>query len=407
MHDLISRFPALPSLNSKSPSRAHVVRVGALAQSPSRRAIAGLSCLVAVLSLLVAAQRAAAGEISDRVHINAHLTQAWGITDGVPFLGLDDNGTFDYRTGALLMRFDVTEKSSLVLQLAHERIGKNPSAQNKDDIEVDWLFYQGRWDSGTRVRVGRLPIPYGIYNELRDVGTILEFYRPPVSIYLESAFASETLDGFEVSQSFGSDRWPVDVDVYVGAWDRTETVATEVAEGRAEEAFGTQIWVGTPVTGLRFGLAHQRFTMEDGLVPRLRLDDTKFEYTLLSVEGDFDRFKVRAEYQESETEFVFASESVQRSYYGLASFRVGDRVSLSLQREFSDIEFNKGPFPIPPTDPYLDEWAVSVVYKFSPQALIRAEYHEAEITGSIADVLFPTRSYHDVGYGILSFSASF
>ena len=72
-------------------------------------------------------------EISKGFYLNAYLTQGWGITDGVPILGLDEDGRFDYRSAALLFRYELSKKDTLVFQLAHEDLGQSAFDAFRDD----------------------------------------------------------------------------------------------------------------------------------------------------------------------------------------------------------------------------------------------------------------------------------
>ena len=127
-------------------------------------------------------------------------------------------------------------------------------------IELDWAFYERRLADNTSIKVGRVQIPLGIFNEIRDVGTILPFYRPPFVMYREGTFTSETVDGVVLSHTFAAESdWSLDFDVYGGEWELVETdFQVETAEpfiARAEDAWGVQLWLNTPLSGLRFGLA--------------------------------------------------------------------------------------------------------------------------------------------------------
>src|SRR5205085_12405810 len=113
----------------------------------------------------------------------------------------------------------------------------------------------------TGLKVGKVQIPLGIYNEVRDVGTVLPFYRPSFNFYGEGAFTSETVDGIVVSHNFFNDSaWSVDADAYFGGWDLIETdFASNVSSrARVENTVGTQIWLNTPINGLRLGTGGSR-----------------------------------------------------------------------------------------------------------------------------------------------------
>jgi len=377
-------------------------RLSSSTQSRSR----SLESILFLLAV-VGATAAAAQEPTPKFQLNGYLTQAYGITDGVPILGLDEDGTFDYRSAALLFRFGFSANDDLVVQLSHEKLGSSPVNALREEVELDWAFYRHRFSSGTELRVGRIPIPFGVYNEIRDVGTFLEFYRPPVGIYFEGAFSSETVDGVDVSHSFSFGKgWTLDLDGYWGSWDRAEFIAPDFVDGRAEDAFGVQLWLNTPQSTLRFGFAAQRFEQTGGIV-FLREDGSEiFDTFLFSIDTDFPRLILRAEAQVIKTAFVFAPDVEIPAYYVLAGYRINDHLAFHLIYEDSWSKASGGPFPPLKIDPFYEDLAASMIYRFTPQTLVRLELHHSETTQ--ADIPLPLSGEpYKVDYGILSFSASF
>lgn len=366
-----------------------------------------LGTVLAVFLVFLGGGVCSAEELVKGVHLNAYLTQAYGVTDGVPLLGLDEDGTSKYRNAALLFRFDVSDKDQFIVQLSHEALGNSPLDALNEEVELDWAFYQRQFDSGTRVRVGRLPIPFGIYNQLRDVGTVLEFFRPPVGIYFEGAFASETVDGLEISHTFElGGAWSLEADAYLGSWDRAEVLDAEVFDGKAEDAFGAQLWLNTPLSSLRFGLAAQRFDQTGG-VPTLRSGESdRFDTLLFSIDADFGRFVFHGEAQRIETSFLFFPDTEIPAYYVMAGYRFNEKLEFYALYEDSYSKLGGGPFPPFRVDPFYQDLAASLVYHFTPQVLLRLEYHQAE-TSVLDEPLPPSGEAPEVGYGILSFSASF
>ena len=128
----------------------------------------------------------------------------------------------------------------------------------ESDVSLDWAFYQRAFHEGTTLKIGRMPIPRGIYNELRSVGVALPMYRPPVVFYDEGAYYSETIDGAIVSHTFAeSSPWSLETHGYVGGWRSlaydTWSEQYSIQRVRAENAVGTQLWLNTPIDGVRLG----------------------------------------------------------------------------------------------------------------------------------------------------------
>lgn len=358
------------------------------------------------LALIFISLPAAGKEIGKGFFVNIYLTQAWGITDGVPIFGLDDEGRFDYRSAALLLRFNISDSDSLVFQLDHEDLGNSPTNELRDEVGLDWAFYQKTFGD-SRIRVGRLPIPFGIYNELRDLGTDLEFFRPPVGIYNEGSYTSETLDGASLSHTFFSDsEWSLNLGLYAGSWDRAEFARGLVFPGKAKDGLGSQLWLETPVPGLRFGAAWQTYNQE-GAEGILRIGKTRHSLFLFSADADFDRFFARAEFSLTETSFLTQDSIDSTAYYLLAGIRATDKLSFHVLWEDSLVKGSGTSF-FPPArfDPFYQDLALSVGYRFSPNGLLRVEAHHAK--SFLADtVLPPDQPFFDVDYGLVSLAVAF
>jgi hypothetical protein len=352
---------------------------------------------------------AMADEQQDRkFFFNANITQAWGQTDGGHVLGLDEHGTFDYRTAALLGRYELTKKDHFVLQLSHESVGASHVGEHRDEVEIDWVFYERLFPADINLRIGRVPIPFGIYNEIRDVGPVLEFYRPPVSIYFEGAFAAESVDGIVIGKRFfASKPWSLDLDLYAGSWDRDEFISAIHYDGKAKNALGAQLWLQTPIEGLRLGAAYQRFDQEDGATFLRHPETDRFEIQLVSLDANLERFVFRAEAQWLETAFNFSRKVDIPGYYALAGWRFTDQLEIHAMFETSSSRWKTGPGqPLTEMSPFFEDRAVAFLYRLSQKMLIRAEAHHFETL--VSDVpLPPGQSTVRTDYAILSFTWSY
>ena len=143
------------------------------------------------------------------------------------------------------------------MQLSHERLGESPISRETGALELDWIFYQHQLTETTSFRVERIPIPHGIYSEIRDVGTLLPFFRPPAALYFEGGFAAESLNGVVVTQGLATESdWPIELDLFVGEWSSLEYDFTVdlVNKAQIDNGFGAQLWLETPLPNLRLGV---------------------------------------------------------------------------------------------------------------------------------------------------------
>ncbi|HUP60335.1 MAG TPA: hypothetical protein VNA69_07935 [Thermoanaerobaculia bacterium] len=359
----------------------------------SRMSAACMS-VIAVLSMA----RVSRGEELTRLSVHGYLSQAYARSDGHQILGIGEDGTSDYRDLALQFRYQQSPRNVLIVQFSHERLGDSPVAKLKDDVEIDWAFYQRELTEKFSLKVGRIPIPLGIYNESRDAGTTFPFYRPATGVYGEGQYSNETVEGAVLSASipaFGS--WSFDADLYYGEWDFVQ----EDFETRADvdDAVGGQLWINTPIVGLRFGAGHYRADVSNLL---FRPPGTVAVYsgTHASIEADFDRWSVAAEALEVDGDI-----GAYRSAYVQAGAQVHPRWSIHARVEQSRLYLAAGRVVV---NRQIDrDYALAVNYAVAPAVVVKVEGHSnsgllvEDVPVTITDPPYRTR------YAILSLAASF
>lgn len=305
-----------------------------------------------------------------KISIHGYLTQAYARSDGHQILGITRDGTSDYRTAALQIRTDLTADDAFVVQLSHERLGESPFYKATDDVELDWIFYLHQIGS-TSIKVGRAPIPFGIYNEVRDVSTLLPFFRPPHNFYGEISYSSESLDGVIVSHDFDlGSGWGLESDLYYGSFKLTE----RDPQGRyltsdARDSLGTEVWLDTPVSGLRIGAGGLRYDVDS---PNPMTGRNRWTAWHGSVAGDFERFAIHGEAKEIDIGSLF---DIRMAYLHLGVGLTG-KLTLNLQKEASG--YAASGLRWRELD---DDRAVGLSYALSPTLLAQAEHHWNQDTG--------------------------
>jgi hypothetical protein len=371
-----------------------------------RRALLAGSAFILLLLLLplaATAQEPPAGQEegakekaapSSKWSFFGYLTQAYAMSDGNQFLGIPEAGTADYRALAVQMRYQ-GDKNALVVQLSHERLGDSPLQQFKPEVALDWGFYQRNLGSRSSLRVGRVPIPLGIYNEIRDVGTLLPFFRPPIDVYGEVANASESMDGISLSHTLGdASGWGLEGDVYFGDWHFPQQTGAELGVARVHSGAGGQIWLTTPIQGLRVGAAGQKYTTRGGA---RRTPNQKEDQSVVSasVDGDFNRFTVRSEYRR-----INVPNADFSGYYAQLGVRLTSHLGLHLQKEGADLHRDgKSTLDID------DDDAAGLSYEFTPELVLKGEYHTNK--GFRSEAPPAIRAPLKTKYGILSLSVAF
>jgi hypothetical protein len=352
-----------------------------------------------VLTTLALATPAAGQTPLERLDVHGFLTQGFAGSTDVQLFGVPTDATLSYRSAALQLRYRFTTSDHVVLQLDHRRLGGSPLTEDARWVGVDWAFYQrflGTWN----VRMGRVPLPQGIYNEIRDVGTLLPFYRAPANFYMEGF---EAIDGGVVGYRRPLGAWFLEASLFGGTFDfkevRTYPGGSELGVQRRKKALGSQLWLETPVPGLRLGVGAMRWDVdrEEG--------GEAAEYSWrAALDGKFDRLLARAEYRAMR----HVGHSMA-SYYGQLGLRLTEAVVLNAQ---ADLEDRKMTMAMGMGDPqeiefrYARDFAIGVNYRFSPELVFKLEGHRAK--GYNLDRSFsPLGDAGRTDYAIASMSIAF
>ena len=343
--------------------------------------------------------------ISDPVEFDASVNERLSPTPEEIVLGIPDSGTTDYRNAALQIRYQLNRKHSVAVQLSHRKLGTSPISDEEDEIVLDWAAYELNLTDTARLVIGRVLMPFGIFNQIRDVGTLLPFFRPPFVFYREGSFTTETVDGVLFANSFdlGSES-ALELDVYAGGWDlvEQEIVGNAIGEVRAENGLGAAIWYQTPIPGLRIGTGGHRFTTEGkgGVSPfRLPGEKTTWKAWYASIEADFDRWLARAEYKALRFPFNFSASSFglptppfpetfltdveHISYYLQLGFRITEK--LSIYGQFENFKGSReGPrFTTGGNIPLRDDLGISLNYALKSQVVFKIEGHSGGGGGGV------------------------
>ena len=374
---------------------------------------------------------------TNKLQIHGFLTQAiasanYGdlgptpedITIGIP----EDDPTTDYRFLALQFRYQSSPKDIFVVQLSSRSLGDSPINDVEDDIELDWAFYERLLGDQTSVKVGRIQIPLGIYNEIRDVGTILPFYRPAYVFYREGSFTSETVDGILLHHTFAAETdWALSLDAFYGEYELVEQGMDPFATpsiATAEDVKGVQFWLNTPLFGLRFGLGGQQRDVTEGQEGIFRPigGATPFDDWYTSVEYLAGDWQFRGEYREISAPFgdpaagFTADEAKNTTSYLQLGYFFTEKFGIFVQQERSEVDLSGPLFTQSAQTDQREDFGISLNFRFTPSLVLKAEYHEVdqEIQG-FSPVFLPTGFFLDPfviqndggSYSILSFATSF
>ena len=358
----------------------------------------------AAVAALAAPAVVAAQSPLEKLQIHGYLTQGFGASDSLPIVGITNQGSADHRAAALQLRFAATAKDVAVVQLANRRMGESILNGLEDVVHVQWAYYQRRLGAGFTAKAGRAPLPRGIFNEVRKVGTVLPFYRAPYSFYTEGY---ETMDGGFVRHDARLGAWELETSVFGGRFDYRQAITRPVyaprmaavngqprmvgvdyvrdsalaLDRKASKAFGGQVWLVTPVQGLRVGAGGTRFELSDFSELAGKVGPVGSSIVQAALDGNFTRFQLRGEWEQQEShEFNYTA------WYVQGGVKLTEKLSLHAQREEA-VALVAGRAPIlgVPVDAspvsrsrnrHALDHGVSVNYAFRPNLVVKAEGHD-------------------------------
>jgi hypothetical protein len=327
--------------------------------------------ILSVILAVALAPQIAHAQGADRLAIHGYLTQGFAISDGGSVFGITESGTNDYRNAALQFRYALSGEDNVTVQFSHRSQAQSTlQPPNEDAIEVDWAFY-GRRLGDLEVKLGRIAIPAGIYNETRDVGVLLPFYRAPINFYLEGAYTSETVDGVVASYSVNAgSSWSADISAFGGEWDISDREPT--AEGyvskneRATGGLGGSIWINTPIDGVRFGGGASRYE-----APVANVGGLWKEW-----HGSLDISLPQVTVQSEIRKFVFENGDYL-AYYGYVGVRPISRLTLHAMADFTNLSLDLGGGMVMSWD-YHDEYVLGASFAVSPSVVFKLEGHRTD-----------------------------
>jgi len=248
---------------------------------------------------------------------------------------------------------------------------------------LDYVFAEYAQSSSLKLRVGKVLVPFGLYSETYDVGTLRPFYLLPQFYAGSFGLIPKAYLGAGVTGAPRlSDNWELQYDAFGGAiefepffLDRITgidpgTGLPQFTRTREQllgsEMVGGRLLLVSPEHGLDFGGSVIHLGSVD--VPEgSPLDITSAN--LYNVRAQYQKgpFAVRGEYFRGNAD---SGEGIE-SYYGEASYRFLKYWQLALQYEHAEILLQEGDHSIPDTLRTSKSWALALNFWVSPEFVLK------------------------------------
>jgi hypothetical protein len=227
---------------------------------------------VVILAVALAASPAKALQVGDpdsllSIDIHGFVSQGFILTSSNNYLANDTtHGSFQYSELGLNFTKDLTDRLRLGLQFFAEDIGPTGNY----NATLDWFYIDYRWKDWLGVRVGRVKIPFGLYNEQQDIDSARVPVLLPQSVYplVNTNFLLAQTGGELYGYLRMGGAGGLDYHAYLGTiFVPNITTAPGVSVGSLNVPYvaGGRLMWELPVEGLRIG----------GSVQALRIDVTE------------------------------------------------------------------------------------------------------------------------------------
>ena len=403
-----------------------------------KRALA-ISCIVLTGLLAPAATPSCqAYDVGEYLRINGFLSQGYIESSGNNYLGDSLNGSFQLNEFGLTVNSAVTDNLRLGFQLLSRDLG----AEGNNDVLIDWAMADYRWQDWLGIRLGKVKLPIGLYNQGRDS----DFLRPmvflPQSIYDEGkrtlvvAAVGGSLYGnvslgrsgdLEYQAYYGSVDFRSDSGQARGMEQLAARIARQRHLGTVDDleadnlyVYGGSLIYNPPLDGLRAGVSYftgqTDFDFDVGGVEG-DAQGTMKDFVVLSLEYAMGKWHTATEYTEQTADReVFGTDILggrsQGGYVQLC-YHLLDQVGMSVMYDvfYADKQDHDGSSLVAQGQPDYLGWrkdlGVGLHWEVSSQWLVKAEYHEVDGAALQLTIFNPEGVERNWSYFVLKTSFNF
>ena len=234
----------------------------AVGRTPRGLVLAGV---LAMLGTMVAAGASLGADLGEQIYVRGFVSQGYLNTSRNNYLvPRSVNGTAEFAEAAITVSAQPRPRFRIGIQL----LGRNFADKGDDQVFVDWAYGDYRLCDRLGLRAGKVKLPFGLYNEGRDVDMLRTVVFLPQSVYPEKI--RDLVMAYEGAGAYGNlllgGAGEIDYHVYGGTLSTTESAARFMREGDEAFAIAHEVLIGWSVDrvyGLPLGTSAARFRTFD------------------------------------------------------------------------------------------------------------------------------------------------
>jgi hypothetical protein len=291
------------------------------------------------------------------------------------YLGGVPDGNFRRSELSLSLEEKASDRIRIVLQTQFT------NTESGTDASLEYIFVEWRLSDKARIRVGQIQLPFGIYSEISDVGTLRPFLRLPQGVYGPVGLVGKNYKGVGITGNLnGTGKWSYGYDLYAGGMDLEEfdppeaflqgepvTTSLETEEEGTRNVVGGRFTVHTPLEGLELGVSAYNGTPNEAGRPRRSVGGAHVAFLN-------DRWSVRSEYV-----FEHAPRDMTaHGFYLEPAFRLTEHWQVAGQYDRLNTSLFGVSRPSEPSFLIHREAAIGLNYWFSTRVVIKASLHQVQ-----------------------------
>jgi len=136
--------------------------------------------IAALIFMILLASNVHAGDVGD-VAIHGFLSQGYIVSTDNNYLTNTEKGSFEFNEVGINFSTWLTSDLRAGIQLFARDLGD----LGNDEITIDWAYADYHWRDWLGLRVGKIKITHGFYNETRDIDMLRVPILLPQNLYQE------------------------------------------------------------------------------------------------------------------------------------------------------------------------------------------------------------------------------
>ena len=333
---------------------------------------------------LIAATPLLGADLSDKISIHGYGGWAAGASDPYPYLAGRGEGDPEVENVEASLLVSARPSDKLRIVFAPFWATQQVEGETEEVAEIELAFAEWDYSEALRFQIGRSRLPFGIYTEIFDIGTLRPLYDLPQAIYGHTGFVTEFYDGFGLGgrRSLASG-WDLTYDLYLGGaefetdepfeavLEEGDGGGDEEGESNIEALTGFRIDAST-ASGVSFGVSAFAGEPEAAGDQATASSPSWGDYRSYGVHLEVERgdWVLRSEFgRHDEDEFNNTAGYLELSY------RLDPRWQLAARYDHADAQFVED---LPETADSLlrhREAALGLNYWFDSNLVLRLSYH--------------------------------